>query len=233
MQSKGIFVDGVLADMLGWAYPRPERSAQGASFIIGDSSAHTSLSWCIASVYLLSIPLGRSLCIVNTDETLLFTLGDDIVRLVQHFGARYMGNFQDLSLKKFITYDASTSLNMFLTSVSKLGQPGAATSIVKALSEGLNLAEKDIIFSLSPTNLSCSGSHSSVRCNNSSAEFIMSGDIYVVKSTCMDESLWKIGGAAVPLRLIQVANVRSTTEEARCPNTFHRHHTSFPEPSTS
>ncbi|EEB97071.1 hypothetical protein MPER_03688 [Moniliophthora perniciosa FA553] len=42
-------------------------------------------------------------------------------------------------------------------------------------------------------------------------EFKVTGDIYVIKAHCLDNALWKIGGAAVTLRLVQVASVSSTS----------------------
>ncbi|ESK93353.1 beige beach domain-containing protein [Moniliophthora roreri MCA 2997] len=37
-------------------------------------------------------------------------------------------------------------------------------------------------------------------------EFKVTGDIYVIKAHCLDNALWKIGGTAVTLRLVQVAS---------------------------
>jgi hypothetical protein len=36
----------------------------------------------------------------------------------------------------------------------------------------------------------------------------MSGDIVRVPAYCLDLAVWKLGGAAVPMRLVQMANVR-------------------------
>jgi hypothetical protein len=36
----------------------------------------------------------------------------------------------------------------------------------------------------------------------------LTGDVFVVKAESLDEALWKIGGAAVGLRLVQLASVR-------------------------
>jgi hypothetical protein len=33
------------------------------------------------------------------------------------------------------------------------------------------------------------------------------GDVFVVKAACLDSALWKIGGAAVALKLVQLAKV--------------------------
>ena len=54
----GFFIDGVLIDLVNWAYPRPETTAETATFVIGDDSEQASMSWCVASATLLSKPLG-------------------------------------------------------------------------------------------------------------------------------------------------------------------------------
>ena len=38
---------------------------------------------------------------------------------------------------------------------------------------------------------------------------VLCGDVFVVKAESLDVALWKIGGAAVGLRLVQLASVRS------------------------
>jgi hypothetical protein len=54
----GFFVDGVLVDLMSWAYPRLGMPAQTGTYVIGDDSEEASMSWCMASATLLSIPLG-------------------------------------------------------------------------------------------------------------------------------------------------------------------------------
>lgn len=51
-------MDGVLIDLMSWAYPRPESSPQTGTYAIGDGSEEASMSWCMASAILLSKPLG-------------------------------------------------------------------------------------------------------------------------------------------------------------------------------
>ena len=51
-------MDGVLIDLMSWAYPRPESSPQIGTYAIGDDSEEASMSWCMASAILLSKPLG-------------------------------------------------------------------------------------------------------------------------------------------------------------------------------
>ncbi|KAJ2916640.1 hypothetical protein MD484_g3777, partial [Candolleomyces efflorescens] len=97
-----LFFDGVLQDMLNWQYPKGESTAQRMLYSVGSNDmTEGKLSWSLASAYLLSMPVG-----------------EDVPRFIHHLGPRYSGNFQDPGLVRFLTYEASTSLNMFLTSVS-------------------------------------------------------------------------------------------------------------------
>ncbi|KAG5653218.1 hypothetical protein H0H81_001695 [Sphagnurus paluster] len=191
------FVDGVLSDTVNWIYPKAE-AAQIVTHTIGDSSTAAKMSWCIASSYLLATPLG-----------------DDLPRLIHHLGARYMGNFQDPALIKFLTYEASTSLNMFLYTVaskqpSSLGQ----SAIMKAVKDGLGISESVISFAVSPLNVSQSGLTAVVPVNGFGREFKSEGDVFTVKAECLDTALWKIGGASVALRLVQVANTQHEISRA-------------------
>ncbi|GLB40924.1 putative WD40 repeats [Lyophyllum shimeji] len=186
-----LFVDGVLSDTLNWAYPKPETPQPGA-YIIGDASTSAQMSWCIASAYLLTIPLG-----------------DDLPRLIHHLGPRYAGNFQDPALIKFLTYEASTSLNMFLSTIAAK-QPSSVTQsvVMKAVKDGLGIPETAICFAVSPLNTRQSGPSTALPVNGIAREFRNDGDVFVVKAACLDTALWKIGGAAVALRLVQVANTQ-------------------------
>ncbi|KAJ7454045.1 beach-domain-containing protein [Mycena galericulata] len=186
-----LYIDGVLNDGLNWSYPKFESQPQALKYVLGDDLKKTRMSWCIASAHLMAYPFG-----------------DDLPRFIHHLGPRYSGNFQDPLLVKFLTYEASTSLNMYLsTVVSKSPTSAAQMPLMKVVRDGLGIAEASIIFSLSP--LSCSPNDTEaavVPANGSKREFKIGGDVFVVKAACLDMSLWKIGGAAVPLRLLQVAN---------------------------
>jgi len=65
---------------------------------------------------------------------------------------------------------------------------------MKVVKDGLDIPETSIKFSISPFATRSHG-------------FKMEGDVFVVRAACLDMALWKIGGAAVALRLVQVANV--------------------------
>ncbi|KAG6877946.1 hypothetical protein C0993_001804 [Termitomyces sp. T159_Od127] len=192
-----LFHDGVLSDTLDWVYPKAE-AAQLGTFVIGDASQTAKMSWCIASSYLLTIPLDN-----------------DLPRFIHHLGPRYAGNFQDTSLIKFLTYDASTSLNMFLADIAS-SQPNSTTqlTILKAVKRGLPIPENSISFAVSPLNARQSGPGAVVTVNGSTKEFKYEGDVFVVKAACLDTALWKVGGAAVVLRLVQVANTQHEVSRA-------------------
>ena len=53
---EGLFVDGNMTDSVQWPYPRGD-STIDTPYVIGDSTHGACLNWCIASSYLLSIPL--------------------------------------------------------------------------------------------------------------------------------------------------------------------------------
>ncbi|KAG5645386.1 hypothetical protein DXG03_006339 [Asterophora parasitica] len=197
-----IFVDGVLSDTVHWVYPKPE-AVQRGSYTIGDTSRTSQMSWCIASAYLLTTPLGITLHLLSQEKLLSHSsAGDDLPRLIHHLGPRYTGNFQDPALVKFLTYEASTSLNMFLSTVAAK-QPSSLTqsAVMKAVKDGLGIPESAIGFAISPVN-------ARQLVNGSTHYFKNEGDVVVVKAACLDTALWKIGGAAVALRLVQVANTQ-------------------------
>lgn len=189
---------------------------------------------------------------------------DDIPRLIHHLGPRYTGSFQDLGLIRFLTYEATTSLNMYLANVATSAAAAAArspegpnpssanpraqmvTPILKALREGLasiGVREESVLFCLSSERfewgVSCpdsfmedaalenmfrlpsSASARSLRFSgswdaNAAAGAVsvrkttVKGDVFVVKAECLDEAFWKVGGVAVGLKLVELAEVSST-----------------------
>ncbi|KIK63270.1 hypothetical protein GYMLUDRAFT_196894 [Collybiopsis luxurians FD-317 M1] len=280
-----LFIDGALTDTVNWQYPKATSvsSPPAIQYVLGDSSKDATMSWCFASTYVLALPLA-----------------DDIPRFIHHLGPRYYGSFQDPALAKFLTYEASTSLNMFLSNIQLAATQGggvspggvkspltpssgitmSSMSIVKAVKEGIGLPESAIVFALSPLNcieggiwesvpamggggLGGSGANGGNRTGNRTGggngtgggglttgglatgglstgfsistglattnsaisgrsgaglngngngdsvgarrEFVVKGDVFVMKAKCLDNALWRIGGAAVALRLVQVA----------------------------
>ncbi|KAH9006451.1 beach-domain-containing protein [Lactarius hatsudake] len=180
------FVDGVLIDLMSWAYPRPESSPQTGTYAIGDDSGEAGMSWCMASAILLSKPLG-----------------DHLPRFVHHLGPRYNATFQSQHLVKFLTYEASTSLNIFLSNLtaSKGGIPHDVVALVKAINDGIGIEEASVVFSFSPAAYlpSTDGALTSL------SRFTKDGNVHAMKAFCVDTAMWEIGGVSVPLRLIQLA----------------------------
>ena len=114
---------------------------------------------------------------------------------------------------RFLTYEASTSLNMFLALKSTVPRPksksGEQISIVKALKKGMGIPETSVIFTFSAAGAPGWGQDGAVgvRCGIGALDGEIEGDVFTVKAECLDVALWKIGGAAVVLRLVQLATV--------------------------
>ncbi|KAJ3720550.1 hypothetical protein C8R42DRAFT_671005 [Lentinula raphanica] len=123
-----LFVDGALSDTIDWPYPAnldvkgPALSPSSVEYVLGDHRIINSpssyregknvnaqdtnmdtMSWCIASSYLVALPLA-----------------DDLPRFIHHLGPRYFGSFQDTEIARFLTYEAATSLNMFVFNAGAL-----------------------------------------------------------------------------------------------------------------
>lgn len=97
---------------------------------------------------------------------------------------------------------------MFLSAIASKQAPASALAhLVRAVKDGLGIPESAIQFSFSSLGSQSSGVGTAIQISGSTREFKFEGDIFVVKATCLDMALWKIGGAAVALRLVQVANV--------------------------
>lgn len=135
-------------------------------------------------------------------------LDDDIVRFIHHIGPRYIGNFQDSNLKRFLTYEASTSVNMFLASLkSKNGLQLEESPILKIVRNGLGFNKSQIVFSISAASIPLAGFIEEALSSGLLTRFTVRGDVYLAKAACFDNAVWTIGGAAVLLRLVQLAKV--------------------------
>ena len=102
---------------------------------------------------------------------------------------------------------------MFLALKSTVPVPksktGVQTSIVKALKRGMGIPETAVIFTFSAAGARGWGQDKGVgvRCGIGALNGEVEGDVFTVKAECLDMALWKIGGAAVVLRLVQLATV--------------------------
>lgn len=54
----GLFLDGVLQDAFHWIYPTSESLAQTITYTVGDDSATANMSICVASSYMIAVPIG-------------------------------------------------------------------------------------------------------------------------------------------------------------------------------
>lgn len=95
--------------------------------------------------------------------------------------------------------------------------------LMKVVKEGLGIDESSIVFSISPYGLRDESKDSPATPPNgysrdqpSHPGFKVYGDVFLAKSACLDMALWKIGGAAVTLRLVQIANVSINTVKSDC-----------------
>lgn len=79
---------------------------------------------------------------------------------------------------------------------------------MRSIKEGVDVNEDSFLFSLNPSgyddqNKTVANAVKNPNC--SSAE--LSGDVVTVKPEALDAVLWKLGGAAIALRLVELASV--------------------------
>jgi hypothetical protein len=101
-----------------------------------------------------------------------------------------------------LTYEASTSLNVFLSNLSssKGGISPDVVALVKAINDGIGIEEASVVFSFTPAAYI-------TRVEGALSRFTKDGNVYATKAYCVDTAMWEIGGVAVALRLIQLAKV--------------------------
>jgi hypothetical protein len=155
--------------------------------------------------------------------------GDHLPRFVHHLGPRYNATFQSQHLVKFLTYEASTSLNIFLSNLtaSKSGVLPDVVALVRAINHGIGIEEASVVFSFSPATYlpTTDGALTPL------SRFTKDGNVHAAKAFCVDTAMWEIGGVAVPLRLIQLARVRLINMNFTriCLIVLHRHRTNSRE----
>ncbi|KDQ53971.1 hypothetical protein JAAARDRAFT_61057 [Jaapia argillacea MUCL 33604] len=206
-----------------------KRREDGVAFVVGDEKDETAegegrrgeegardgdgMSWCVGSAVVLGVPLA-----------------DDLPRLIHHLGPRYTSHFQSKDMVKFLTYEASTSLNIFLHSISsspvspnpssthnrhassKRGPGQQESGLARVLKEGMGIPESAILVSINhasfglPGDLDlCVPSRVLEEVEGDDGGPRLVGDVLVVKAQTLDLAMWKIGGAAVGLRVVQLA----------------------------
>lgn len=116
---------------------------------------------------------------------------DDFPRFVHHLGPRYSESFQDQTLIRFLTYEASTSLNMHITA------QGASlpenSQLKKAIRGDSVISDSSIIFRVVPQP------------HDKKDQIVIRGDVLTVYCQPLDLAVWRIGGAALLLRLVALA----------------------------
>ncbi|KAI0029515.1 beach-domain-containing protein [Vararia minispora EC-137] len=183
-----LYIDGTLVELLNWAYPRYESAAQTCSYVFGEGSDDGELSWCMASATVLSKPLP-----------------EHFPRLIQHLGPRYDSAFQSRDLVRFLTYEAATGLNLFLSSLVGRVSSNEAGALVKAINNGMDIEESAIVFSATPAIF-----NQPPKLHQLNTRFSKEGDVAYAQARCIDSAMWQVGGVAVALKLVQLA---STTHE--------------------
>ncbi|TBU31477.1 beach-domain-containing protein [Dichomitus squalens] len=173
-----LFVDGHMVDSAQWPYPRGDANVD-RPYTIGDSSPGACLNWCIASAYLFSVPLP-----------------DELPRIIHDLSPRYVSRFQATDLIRFLTYEAATALNVHLYARAEQTRTSAheVKNLINSFKNGLGISEASIIFSVSPSTVPSEPNDAA-----------LDSDVFVARSDGLDLAMWEIGGAAVALRLVQLA----------------------------
>ena len=170
---------------------------------MGDLSPSSTIKWNLASAYLLSM-----------------ALSDDIPRLVHHLGPRYNANMQDPVLTRFLTYSASTSLNVYLFSLVSARRTKDLSPLMKAIKSGIGISEDKFIFAISPAGAEVrtmdDGRMMSIVRNaipGKIEEAEIRDDIVTYRPQCLDVGVWEIGGSAVLLRIVELADVSALNRD--------------------
>ncbi|KAF8444038.1 hypothetical protein L210DRAFT_3445126 [Boletus edulis BED1] len=180
-----VFVDGVLSETFDWTYPSVHGNCVG-EITLGDKRQDTS-SWCIVSAYLLSTPLD-----------------DELPRFIHHLGPKYQGNFQDRALVRFLTYEASTSLNMHMVGS---GSVSGETSLKKAIRDGILINEASILCKIVTKDiadfppLDVHPLHK----KQGTGSMAISGPLVAIPCRPLDLAFGSIGGAQLVLCLVSLA----------------------------
>lgn len=128
-----------------------------------------------------------------------------------------------------MTYEAVTSLNVHLANLSTSSRSPVALSstLGRLIKDGLGVAEDAFLFSILPAGFSsyddsegsgipsvgyvCNGISNSSMAKRARIEIV--GDVFAMKQESLDLALWKIGGAPIMLRLVEVASVSGRNDD--------------------
>jgi hypothetical protein len=97
------------------------------------------------------------------------------------------------------------------------GSSGGIGPLTKVIKDGLRVPEAQIMFALNPFSITVDGKEERasaswhelrISIDDSRSEgWSVTGDVVIAPAYCLDLAVWKLGGAAIPLRLVQLANV--------------------------
>ena len=166
----------------------------------------------------------------TTTFSKFYSQDNELPRFIHHLGPKYAANFQSDELIKQLTYEASTSLNIHLFN---LGPQTVTSGLLKVLKTGVGFNEDSVVFLLKPSVLTEGDEYFSDSLLGEPVQAPVSrwkrqGDIMKVESHGFDYAVWKLGGAAIYLRLVQLASVSLSIMEMST-NNNRSDHTS-PEP---
>ncbi|OJT13456.1 Beige protein -like protein [Trametes pubescens] len=181
-----LFIDGSLADSVNWLYPRGDNNGTDHPYTIGDNSAGACLNWCLASAYLFSVPLS-----------------DELPRFIHDLGPRYVARFQAADLIRFLTYEAATALSIHLygRAEQQRGSASDVKNLIYSFKNGVGISESSIVFAVAPATTRFEDTNT-----GDVNDAAMDGDVFIARCNGLDLAMWEIGGAAVSLRLVQLAN---------------------------
>lgn len=129
---------------------------------------------------------------------------DELPRFIHDLGPRYVARFQAADLVRFLTYEAATALSIHLYGRAEQ-QRGAAADVknlIHSFKNGLGISESSIVFAVAPATTRFEDKNT-----GDVNDATMDGDVFVARCNGLDLAMWEIGGAAVSLRLVQLANV--------------------------
>ncbi len=129
-------------------------------------------------------------------------IADELPRIIHDLGPRYVSRFQAADLIRFLTYEAATALNIHLYARAEQARGSAAEvkSLINSFKNGLHISESSIIFAISPATTLFENKET-----GDLNDAAMESDVFLAQCNGLDLAMWEIGGAAVALRLVQLA----------------------------
>lgn len=174
-----------------WSATRPQMRVS-----TGVLRQHTSSQYPFVSD-VVSRSLNDNSPLANLSRT-----ADELPRIIHDLGPRYVSRFQAADLIRFLTYEAATALNIHLYARAEQARGSAAEvkSLINSFKNGLGINESSLIFSIAPAITQFENKET-----GEPHDAAMENDVFVARCNGLDLAMWEIGGAAVALRLVQLA----------------------------